>query len=1168
MGARRLTTTGVLVTIVAAVCALAAVALPASSAAGVSAATRMPRASGHLTKVIVLLADRPAGISGRSIARSQLVSSEQSPIATLLRAHGAKDVTVGHAIPYVIARVSAGQRKALASNPLVTAVQADGPLTLAAPSSTGAQAGKPSAKQPDLGASNSPTGTGPSSVCGTAAKPESDPEAVNVINATPANKLGYDGAGVTVAYMAGGIDTTIPDFQRNPAYASSGFSSGGDPVVSSVNFAGDPTADQGGDASVESFLDASSIAAQGNTVYNLDDYISSTHSLPSPCDITVTGAAPGAKVMGLEVFANDYDTTESNFIQAIDYAVANGVKVINESFGSNNFPDTPEDVTRIADDDAVAAGVTVVVSSGDAGVASTLGSPATDPNLISVGASTTFRSYEQDFYGGVNATVPNASNGTWLDNGISSLSSSGFAQNGANTVDLVAPGDLNWDVCSPAAQFGCTNNNGAPSGIDLEGGTSESAPLTAGAAADVIQAYASTHHGNDPSPALVKQILMSTATDIDAPAEQQGAGLLNVLGAVREATSLPGSNAGGQGGLLVSPNQINITQNPGQQTSQRVSVTNTGSSPVRVQLATRTFTDQVGNQTGSFCLNPSSTASPCGAPTTSAFQIWSGITEVYQEETFQVPPTRGASRLSFSADYADTGQASVLHVALYDPSGTYAGYTLPQGLGDYGNVQVTDPKPGTWTAVFFTEQDQTMNGVAQTGTSGTIQWQASTYQSASAGSISPSSLTINPGATASALFTAASSGNSGDTAQSIVLSSSSQATSSIPVTVRTLVPLGYGGGTFSGVLTGGNGRAGEPAQESTYEFQVPPGLNDLDASASFADTGDGVVAYLVDPEGETVASSSNLTLDSAGQSAISTDAVNVYKDDPEAGTWYLRLDWLQPVSGAELAEPFHGAIRFNQVNVGSNLPTRRGQLEQGKTYTFDVFVRNTAQSPETFFLDPRTDQLADVPLVDLFGAGTDQNYALPLPLGAPLPSYVVPTDTREIKTSISGSVPVTYDVEPYPGDPDLSPAVSAPGVTATQSGDSASLDFTPGGEVSPGLWYLNPSEIGPYPGTGAPAATASDSFVAVTPAFDPTVSPSTGDLWSAYQGLSQGFSPVYLEPGQTAVIPLTITPTASPGTWVSGVINVDDAFQDDPVVTTLVDGDELAALPYSYRVGR
>jgi hypothetical protein len=1088
-----------------------------------------------------------------------MLRAEEAPLVAQLRSRGAANIREGRSLPFVIARVSAAQRKALASNPLVAAVvQANSLIPLAAPSASAAPVIKPGSRHSHLRALNSPTTSSAASICGTPTAPENDPEAVDVINATQANALGYDGAGVTVAFIAGGIDTTIPDFQRNPVYASSG-SSAGSPVVSSVNFAGDPSTDQGGDASVESFLDASSIGSQGNTVYNLDNYINSSHTLPSPCDITVTGAAPGANVMGLDVFANDYATTESNFIEAIDYAVGHGVKVINESFGSNNFPDNSEDVTRIADDDAVAAGVTVVVSSGDAGVTNTSGSPSTDPNLISAGASTTFRAYEQNFEGGINATTPNASNGTWLNNNISSLSSGGFSQSG-DTVDLVAPGDSNWIDCSPATEFGCTDENGNPSGITISGGTSESAPLTAAAAADVIQAYAATHNGRDPSPALIKQILMSTATDIDAPAEQQGAGLLNVLAAVKDATAIGNRNSG-PSGLLVSPNQINVVQNPGQQTSQRVSVTNTGSSPVSVQLSTRQFTRQVGNQTGSFCLNPSSSAAgACGPPTANTMQIWSGVTEVYQEETFQVPQTHGASRLNFSADYPDTQQGSLLHVALYDPSGAYAGYSSPQGLADFANFQISDPKAGTWTAVFFTEQDGATAG--GTGTTGTIQWQASTYQSTSAGNIWPSTLNIAPGATASAQFTASSSNASGDAAQSIVLSSSTGTTNSIPVTVRTLVPLGWNGGTFSGVLTGGNGRPGEPSQESTYQFQVPRGLQDLDVSAAFADAGDGVIAYLVDPEGETVASSSSVTEDSSGN-PIQTNTVNAYKDNPQAGTWYLTLDWLQPVSGSELAEPFQGKIRFDKVNVDSNLPSGRIQLQQGKAYTFNVKVRNTGESPETFFLDPRTNSYAAVQLADV--TGSDQGMALPLPTGAP-PAYIVPSDTRSIEATLTGSVPVTFDVEPFPGDPDLSPAVPAPGVFGTQSGTSASLGFAPGGDVAPGLWYMNPAEIGPFGTAGAPAATASQTFTAVTPGFDPTVSPSTGDLWSVYQGLSAGFAPVYLQPGQSAEIPLTITPTAKPGATVSGEINVDDVFQYDVNVAPAVNGDELAALPYSYRV--
>ena len=109
--------------------------------------------------------------------------------------------------------------------------------------------------------------------------------------------------------------------------------------------------------------------------------------------------------------------------------------------------------------------------------------------------------------------------------------------------------------------------------------------------------------------------------------------------------------------------------------------------------------------------------------------------------------------------------------------------------------------------------------------------------------------------------------------------------------------------------------------------------------------------------------------------------------------------------------------------------------------------------------------------------------------------------------------------------------------------DSAALDYFSNDEAESGFWFLNPSEIGPYGPIGAPSATASANFSAITLAFDPTVDTATGDLWSNDEGLTSGFDPLYLDPGQKATTPLTITPTASHGTHVHGVINLDHAFQ-------------------------
>ncbi|MGA2432021.1 MAG: S8 family serine peptidase, partial [Acidimicrobiales bacterium] len=790
--------------------------------------------SGPAREMIVILRNQNSSLSPRSAARSAAVKAEQAPIVKSLRASGATHISSLSLINAVVAKMTATEAAKLAANRAVQSVLKN--TTIPGPTVTGKVPAVATLKTAHTETSKSP----PSLLCGTKNNPQLNPEALTNINATPTQLGGNVGSGVTVATIADGLDPTNVDFQRNRDYGRPG-----QPVVKQVDFSGDAsTIPTGGE---EAFGDASSIAAQGNAVYDISQYMSSTDPLPAGCDIKIVGDAPGASVDALKVFSENNETTETAFLEAINYAVANGVKVINESFGGNPFPDTALDVTRDANDAAVAAGVTVVVSSGDAGTTSTIGSPATDPDVISVGATTTYRAYEQWTYGGSNVPI---ANGSWIDNNISSISSGGYSQAG-NTVDLVAPGDSNWALCSAndALYTDCTTANGAGSPVDVFGGTSEAAPLTSGAAADVISAYASTHNGQDPTPALVKQILMSTATDIGAPATEQGAGLLNVLAAVKDAQSINGGFGGGfgggfnssnssGGGLLLNPGQINVVQNPGDTSNQSVQVTNTGNSPVTVNLSTRALSSTpFFSKGGTFCMNPESTST---CPTnTGTFPYWSGVSEVYQDVNFTVPPSGGnLTRLEFSADYQYVGQDSVLHFALLEPNGTYAAFSEPQGLADYGEVEVTNPPAGRWTAVFFTAAPPYV------GSSGPIQWSANTYNYSPGGNIYPSTLTLGPGQSGSANLSLTSSNVSGDASQSVVVSSP-YGTNTIPVTVRTLVPTGRNGGTFQGMLTGGNGRAGAPATSSTYQFNVPNGLNDLDVSVALAnDPNDTFIAEL------------------------------------------------------------------------------------------------------------------------------------------------------------------------------------------------------------------------------------------------------------------------------------------------------------------------------------
>jgi subtilisin family serine protease len=1073
----------------------------------------------------------------------------------------------------ITATVSAGEAQALASFPGVSQVTPDVTIPIVVPArpTTGRQVFPVPINAPGWRGHGQGTPT-----CGTQRQPELDPEALQAINAEGALNGGIDGAGVTVATIADGIDTTNPDLQRNRAYGTPG-----QPVAQEVDFSGDPvgTPTDGG----EMFLDVSSIVAQGNLEYNLSQYVNpgQAQRLPaSGCWIKIEGAAPGASVLALKVFSEINDTTESSFIQAIQYAVQHGVKVINESFGSNNFPDSARDITREADDAAVAAGVTVVVSSGDGGATNTIGSPASDPNVISVGATTTFRSYAQGNYGGF--YNPSVGNGRWTDNNIADLSSAGFTQAG-NTVNLVAPGDSNWALCSTNTTLytDCSDiDGGTDTGIQETGGTSESAPLTSAAAADVIQAYAHTHGGTDPTPALVKQILVSTATDINAPAQEQGAGLLNIGAAVQMAESMPAPAVHRPiwpvpsfgGGLLVGSPQVNFVGAPGSPQSQQISFTNTGATWQRVQLSTRALTREVyDNGVKTFNLQPTNPT-----PNTGVIQIWSGVTEVYQTENFTVPWTGPGepARLMFSADYQYTGQGSLLHVALFEPDGTYAAYTDPQGLADFAEVEVTDPVPGTWTAVFFTEQDGA-TGPGSAGTSGPIQWDAQTWQFAPAGSIHPSQLNIAPGQTGTATLSLATPTAAGDTAQSIVVSTLGGKTT-IPVTVRSLVPTGPSGGTFTGVLTGGNGRAGTEAESNNYYFNVPAGETDLDLGITMANSpsgpvipGDVLLAYLVDPNGQTVGYSSNITFvpTSGGLVPEVSPVTQLYHVAPIPGQWELLVYWYNPVVGDELQDPFTGSIQFNKVKVSSNLPDAVTTTVHGLTTTaYVVNVTNTGVAPEAFFVDPRlNNQTETLALPNQAPGVTASNFTIPLPPGLSFPYYLVPTHTTELEanvTSTNRTTPVTFDMEPFAGDPDLSPEVASPGTTSSFGPGSASLTFSQSPEVTPGVWFLNPDEIGPYPATGIPTDAASASMLAVTQAFDPAVTSSSGNLWD---GSLSNF--LYLLPGQSGSIEVYLSPSGAPGTVVQGTLYVDDVTLGSYAGYANTDGDELADIPYQYKVG-
>jgi hypothetical protein len=1122
-----------------------------------SAAAASPAASGARQNYIVVLHDQNAGVRATSPARAAAARRQQAPVAAQISSMGARVTGSASLLNAVFASMTASQARALAASPAVAEVVPDGVVSGPAPlaQTTG---GEP-ASQSGGNVSASGSDGAPPGQCGTASDPQLNPEALYNINAVDP---GADGAGVKVATIADGLDPADADFQRNAAFASSG-SPAGSPVVTLKDFSGDPAGTPTGGA--EAYIDASAIAAQGNSAYDLSQFVNPAHPLPAGCDIKIQGVAPGASLLALKAFSSDNESTDSALIQSISYAVANGAKVINESFGGEAFPDTASaDLLRITDDAAVAAGVTVVVATGDGGSTNTISSPATDPNVISVGASTTFRAFTQGDFEGINDPAVNQADPKYADDNVASISSGGITQSG-RTLDLVAPGDSGWSLCNPDLTLytECMTEHNTGAQVQLGGGTSQAAPFTAGAAADVIQAYAAGHGGKDPSPKVVKQVLLSTATDIDAPADMQGAGLLNVRAAVQLASTIGAKNGSGSGGLALDTDQVDVTQNPRKTSTHAVSVTNTSATPVVVHVSTRALTNRVGSETSHFCLQPSTATASCPA-NTGVFPIWSGVEEVYQNVSFTVPATSRTSQLKFSADYSYTGQTSALHVSLIEPDGTFAAASDPQGLAGYASVVVANPPAGKWTAVFFTAKDDT--STATTGTSGNIQWNATTTEYAAGSSITPDTFRVLPGQTGTARLRITSPSTAGDQVESVVVSTPTSQTT-VPVVIRTLIPTNRNGGSYRGVFTGGDGRAGVQAQANDYEFNVPRGAKAILATVTLAtDPGDVLSAQLIAPDGENLGYSSNVTFTPTqleNSEYETTRWLDVYHASPAAGRWTLELSWAGPITGRELSEQFSGTVSFAAPRTTSTMP-HGASLKRDKSYSFKVTVRNSGKAGEWVLADARKNTNTTLSLFDQNPSMLNQ---VPLPVALPNPStgvtgfpyYLVPTLTSRLEASASANVPVNFQLGYMPGDPELE---------GVRHGDSASLSVS-APQISPGLWALFPTELGPYGSSGAVATTATVSLKAVTRAFDQQVTTATGNAW-LYGNLGEGtFNPVYIPPGAMRTIKITVRSGARAGSLERGTLYIEDfAVAGLAGIFGVTTGDVLTSVPYSFRVGR
>ncbi len=1098
--------------------------------------------SGPHRSVIVLLknqhAEAPAKPSTLGVRR-QRVAADQAPVKSQVRLAGGVLGPSYTTLNGFAASVPTGDLAALRADPAVAAVVPDLPLIR--------PKAHPDGTTPAPGTSPAPT---PAGACPTdAAKPQLEPEALAVThtnsddpNAPTARRLGATGAGVKVAFIADGLDVNNPDFIR---------ADGSHVITDYKDFSGDGTA--AATSGAEAFGDASSIAAQGRVGYDLSTYVNpAAQTLPTGCTIRIEGVAPGASMVALKVFGGQTAPT-SGFLAAIEYAVdTDQVNVINESFGGNPYPDNGTDPISIFDENAVAAGVTVVASSGDAGIGGTVGSPASSPGVINVGASTTFRLYSQIGYSGFPL-----SNGSYADDQSSGLSSSGITQGGftpgpfvpgryatsgvprdPRTLDLLAPGDLNWAVCSPDPTYvDCTNTTGKASSFIDFGGTSESAPLTAGAAALVIETFRGAHAGSSPTPDVVRRILDSSADDLGLPAAEQGAGRLNTYRAVQLARSGAAAPSAGSGGVLFSSPGLTGHTTPGGSLTRTVTVTNQGPAARQVAASVRAVDAPVSSAT----LATTLTAATAGGTFVDAF----GVTRIYRKVPFTVPAA--ADRVEVDA-YGTGAGGTIVRLALLDPTGRYSAYSLPQGTGNNAVADVHNPAPGKWTAIVF-------SSASPAGYHGPVSLRVTATRDRAAGTVSPATFSLPAGASRT-LSVTTTAPRSGSTAASLVLAGTGLGSiyagtgvSSLPVVTTAVSPVSAAGVTLAGTFTKGNGRGFSPAQTDSYLLEVPGGQRALNVDLRQPGANpNNVSVFLVSPEGEPLGLETNQKSVFGGGTSFAAGLTTATLA-PRAGRWTLVVVLNNPVSGAALPQPYTATVSFRSLAVTAAGLPQGATLKRGRPVRAQVTVTNNGPAQEAVFLDPRTNQLASYTLA---GQSPTQDLQLHPAAGQapPTPTWLVPTQSTAYAVAGSATVRAFFDTYPV--------QTTAPDVESTfGTAPKAAITAT---ELSPGQWTASAGEIGPFGPDPAPAGTISLTATVSTLAFDATVATPTGDYWRQSIDPAATVTPVVLPPGASATLPVVITPGAARGTVVSGRLFVDT---ENPVTSS---GSELGVLTYHYTV--
>jgi subtilisin family serine protease len=214
------------------------------------------------------------------------------------------------------------------------------------------------------------------------------------------------------------------------------------------------------------------------------------------------GVAPDCTYYTAKVLRGDGSGNTSDVMAGVEWAVQQGVQVINLSLGSDGACDGT-DALSVTCDAAIDKGIVVCVAAGNAGPgASTVGSPGCAKKVITIGATT-------------------------KTDQVADFSSRGPTSDNRAKPDLCFPGGSIISCRAKGTAMGSVINDS----YTQASGTSMATPHAAGACALLLQAKPGL------APQQIKDILMNTAKNLNLDANTQGTGRAQVDKAYQRAIS-------------------------------------------------------------------------------------------------------------------------------------------------------------------------------------------------------------------------------------------------------------------------------------------------------------------------------------------------------------------------------------------------------------------------------------------------------------------------------------------------------------------------------------------------------------------------------------------------------------------------------------------------------